>query len=189
MRLTKTQERALRAKQLLDSGMDPKEAARECGYKNVNGMMGAVALCLRKLPDEDAQRALDQMREAEAAKAQAEEEHDELEPVIGELPEIGEVLVGERIPQEELQARSRAYAEQTHARMEARSKDVRISTARVTVALAADEHTGGRVFKLHIHGIDKWITVSEVLLGGSEALARTLGEIRTAIDMILEAID
>lgn len=42
--MTETQKRVARAQAMLDSGMDAKEVARECGYKNVNGMMGAIAL-------------------------------------------------------------------------------------------------------------------------------------------------
>ena len=52
--LTETKKRVLRAMAMLDSGMDAKEVARECGYKNVNGMMGAIALHGRK--DAEAQQ-------------------------------------------------------------------------------------------------------------------------------------
>ena len=42
--MTETQKRVARAQAMLDSGMYAKAVARECGYKNVNGMMGAIAL-------------------------------------------------------------------------------------------------------------------------------------------------
>lgn len=42
--LTEARKRVARAQTLLNSGMDAKAVAKECGYKNVNGMMGAIAL-------------------------------------------------------------------------------------------------------------------------------------------------
>ena len=47
--MTPSQMRAMRAKQLMDSGKDANEVARELGYKTVNGMLGAIALCSRKI--------------------------------------------------------------------------------------------------------------------------------------------
>lgn len=52
--LTESQKRALRAKALLDSGMDAREAARIAGYKGVNGMMGAIALCSKSVQKKEA---------------------------------------------------------------------------------------------------------------------------------------
>ena len=52
--LTESQKRALRAKTLLDSGMDAREAARIAGYKGVNGMMGAIALCSKSVQKKEA---------------------------------------------------------------------------------------------------------------------------------------
>lgn len=52
--LTESQKRALRAKALLDNGMDAREAARIAGYKNVNGMMGAIALCSKNVQKKEA---------------------------------------------------------------------------------------------------------------------------------------
>lgn len=46
--LTEGKKRALRANTLINSGMDAKEVAKKCGYKNVNGMLGAISL---NLPD------------------------------------------------------------------------------------------------------------------------------------------
>lgn len=43
--LTESQRRAFRARQLLDSGKDPRETAREMGYTSVSGMLGAISLC------------------------------------------------------------------------------------------------------------------------------------------------
>lgn len=51
--LTETQKRVARAMSMLDSGMEAREVARECGYKNVNGMMGAIALHGRRNPNEE----------------------------------------------------------------------------------------------------------------------------------------
>ena len=64
--LTETQKRALRAQSMITSGMDLKKAARECGYKNVNGMMSAIALALRKLPEEERETQFEQMRQTES---------------------------------------------------------------------------------------------------------------------------
>lgn len=47
--MTPSQKRAMRAKQLLDSGKDANEVARELGYTKVSAMLGAIALCSRKI--------------------------------------------------------------------------------------------------------------------------------------------
>lgn len=46
--MTPSQMRAMRARQLLDSGRDAHEVAREMGYTKVSGMLGAIAICEKK---------------------------------------------------------------------------------------------------------------------------------------------
>ena len=57
--LTESQKRALRAKVLLDSGTDPRQAAKECGYTSVNAMLGAVMMCdgIQAMPAEEHEKA------------------------------------------------------------------------------------------------------------------------------------
>lgn len=52
--MTPSQMRAMRAKQLMDSGKTAEEVARELGYKTVNGMLGAIVLCSRKIERDEA---------------------------------------------------------------------------------------------------------------------------------------
>ena len=47
--MTPSQMRAMRAKQLLDSGRDAHEVAKELGYTKVSAMLGAISLCSRKI--------------------------------------------------------------------------------------------------------------------------------------------
>lgn len=47
--MTPSQTRAMRAKQLLVSGRDAHEVAKEMGYTKVSAMLGAITLCSRKI--------------------------------------------------------------------------------------------------------------------------------------------
>lgn len=60
--LTDAQRRAMRARQLLDSGRDAREVARELGYTKVSGMLGAIALCSRKI-ERDEKKILQMIEE------------------------------------------------------------------------------------------------------------------------------
>lgn len=51
--MTPSQMRAMRAKQLLDSGRDAKEVAKELGYTKVSAMLGAISLCSRAIEREE----------------------------------------------------------------------------------------------------------------------------------------
>lgn len=52
--MTPSQMRAMRAKQLLDSGRDAHEVAKELGYTKVSAMLGAISLCSRKIERDEA---------------------------------------------------------------------------------------------------------------------------------------
>lgn len=63
--MTPSQMRAMRAKQLMDSGKTAEEVARELGYKTVNGMLGAIVLCSRKI-ERDEKKILQMINEKPA---------------------------------------------------------------------------------------------------------------------------
>ena len=194
--LTPTQKRAMRAKALLDSGMDVREAARECGYKNVNGMMGAIALCLRKLPEADQQAEMERMQEAETQKCTQCETactDDFTTPGVYEL-DGEEVLVGEKIPQNkpvhkaDHKENRRQWREKVQARLAERRDDVKTETKRVICTYAKNEITGAMEFKIHVCGIDRWIVLDEEILGGREALMRLMGDMIAGIGYIMEGM-
>ena len=102
--LTETQKRVARAQAMLDSGMDAREVARECGYKNVNGMMGAIALHGHRNTEEEQSHA--ERREPMQAKRTADSseangiggtisEPHPSRPAPSHLPLTGEGLRGE----------------------------------------------------------------------------------------------
>lgn len=198
--LTPTQKRAMRAQSLLDSGMDPREAARECGYKNVNGMMGAIALCLRKLPKEDQEAEMQRMQEEEHKCEQ--ESIPELEPApmlevqrgeyvkpgIYDLPGKGEVLVGQKMTEESWQARRRMLREKAMERFNEHSNTVHTETKRVSCRYGKNDKTNQTEFRLHVFGVDKWIVLDEELVGGKEEMIRILREAITGINVVLEGI-
>ncbi|MBQ2948353.1 MAG: hypothetical protein IJD94_05180 [Clostridia bacterium] len=196
MKITPTQKRALQAQTLLNSGMDPKAAARECGYKNVNGMMGAIALCLRKIPQEESDAIIEQMHQEDASQKPKAETAEETPDNRGEytIPGIynlegeGEVLVGEQITREEWNQRRQRHAEDVRRRLEERGDIVRSETKRVICRHGLDEKTGVVQFRLHVCGIDKWIVIDEDLIGGREEMIHLLSDTIAAINLILEGI-
>lgn len=191
--MTPTQKRALRAQTLLDSGMDPREAAKECGYKNVNGMMGAIALCLRKLPDEDKQTEIERMREEDQKEAQSASEvpartGEYTKPGIYELEGKGEVLVGERMPKKDWEDIRKRQKENARMRFAERHDEAHAETRRVGLRYCKNDKTGEVEFRIHVFGIDKWIVVNEENVGGKEELLRILRDTANGLKVILEGI-
>ena len=190
--ITPTQKRALRAQSLLDSGMDAREAARECGYKNVNGMMGAIALCLRKLPGEDRHSEMERMQEESAPAPEPIPEPvctgEYEKPGIYELPGKGEVLVGERISKEEHNNFLRMKREKAMERFAERNDTVITETKRVGIRYGKNDKTERLELRIHVFGIDKWIVIDEEMVGGKEAMLRIIGDIIAGCGVVMEGI-
>lgn len=79
--MTPSQMRAMRAKQLLDSGKTAEDVARELGYKTVNGMLGAISLCSRKI-ERDEKKILQMISEKPAEVIRKEVTEDGVKAVL-----------------------------------------------------------------------------------------------------------
>lgn len=186
--LTPTQKRAMRAQSLLNNGMDAKEAARECGYKNVNGMMGAIALFLRKIPEEDVKNEMQHLLdEQESKQTQKVREGEYIKPGVYKLNENKTVLVGERISPEEWEKHRKAYIERVRAKQAECRDTIRVETKRVICKYDKDD-AGQQAVKMHIRGIDKWLLIDEEIIGGKEELMNVLGDLVTSLSCILEGM-
>jgi hypothetical protein len=186
--ITPTQKRALRAQSLLDGGMDPREAAKECGYKNVNGMMGAIALCSRKMSKQDMELETQRMQEAEAKQPEtpAVLSGEYEKPGVYELPAEGEVIVGEKIPDSSWEDIMKERLKKIKERFSERSGTVQAESKRVSVRYGRNDKNGRMELRIHIFGIDKWIVIDEENIGGKEEMIRIIDSIKAGLQFVRE---
>ncbi len=156
--LTESQKRALRAKAMLDmGGISPKQVARECGYTNVNGMLGAIMMCdgLREEQSPSPTKAVMQ--------AVSREEHAKKHTVQEE-----------QIP---VSAKAKIYPVES-GKIIIRKADVAISyrpESRIGPTVHISDEAGERN-----SGHPRWLTLVGKDVGGKPAIVRILRQISEA---------
>ena len=158
--LTDGQRRALRARQLLDRGIDAREVARELGYTKVSGMLGSIALCEARLERDrkDMEAAVKTQEKAASKVKQTEEAKHDAAPAAKreELPKTSPV----------------AHLYPVENGMVTIRKD--------HVSVTWKPVVGTLFINIHAYKGPKWLPLYGNLLGGREGIARALRQIAEA---------
>ena len=185
--LTESQKRAIRAQAMLDNGVDAREVARECGYKNVNGMMGAIALSVRRLPANDIQSEMEAVMHKQDTSTPDVRSGEYTEPGFYKLDNGAIVAVGTRVSQNALQFDRKTYIEKVRIRQNERTEEAKVETKRVVCKYRLAE-AGQYEARIHVYGIDKWLVIDEEIIGGRAELKRVLKDIANGINCILDGL-
>lgn len=201
--MTPSQKRAMRAKQLMDSGKTAEEVARELGYTKVSGMLGAISLCSRAIEREE-KRVLEMIAEDPPKVVSKVVSEDGMraelvfhtdEPVldlladghadpVGELGPEGQAGEGEPNPAYSPQAIARLAAmysgqgEPTAKVYPVENRIVAIRRPNTWVSIKMDEMQV-RINVTSNYGVNRWLALYGKHIG-KEALVQTLREIAEA---------
>ncbi|MBQ7885372.1 MAG: hypothetical protein IJ313_00600 [Clostridia bacterium] len=175
--MTPSQTRAMRAKQLLDSGREPAEVARELGYTKVSAMSGAISLCSRAIEREE-KKMLEICRETSRIDLLAEG------PALIADKRADDISACEK-PKSTMAAM--IHEEHQEAHFYPRTSPVAhlypVENGIVTIGKALCSVTYkpdvGTAF-INLKSYRKWMPLYRNLLGGSEGLASTLRQIAEA---------
>ena len=182
--LTDGQRRALRARQLLDSGKDAREVARELGYARVNAMLGAITLC--ELCLDKKRKAMEEATKTQEKEVQACVAYKEIPGQVhadppGQDGPPGEPGVphGAMIPmtrKDHFEAHHYPKTSPVSHLYPIENGIISIRKDQISVTWKPSVST---VF-INIHAYKKWMPLYGNLLGGREGLARALRQIAEA---------